>query len=95
VAGRNRPETRHPSHPRDRSVSAQSSVLKKVNYNRYWIIIKTAFWVLSAIYGPCSVWIAWQPPMKGELRWRGANSISKFDHHNINGGAVDSTWRHR
>jgi hypothetical protein len=28
------------------------------------------------------------PPMKGELRWRGANSISKFDHHNINGGAV-------
>jgi hypothetical protein len=29
--------------------------------------------------------------MKGELRWRGANSISKFDHHNINGGAVDNT----
>jgi hypothetical protein len=27
----------------------------------------------------------------GELRWRGANSISKFDHHNINGGAVDNT----
>jgi hypothetical protein len=28
--------------------------------------------------------------MKGELRWRGPNSISKFDHHNIyvNGGAV-------
>jgi hypothetical protein len=25
--------------------------------------------------------------MKGELRWRGANSISKFGHHNINGGA--------
>jgi hypothetical protein len=24
-----------------------------------------------------------------------ANSISKFDHHNINGGAVDNTWRHR
>jgi hypothetical protein len=49
------------------------------------------------LYGPCSVWIAWQrsPPMKGELRWRGANSISKFDHHNINGGAVDNTWRHR
>jgi hypothetical protein len=21
--------------------------------------------------------------------------ISKFDHHNINGGAVDATWRHR
>jgi hypothetical protein len=29
--------------------------------------------------------------MKGELQWRGANSISKFDHHNINGGAVDNT----
>jgi hypothetical protein len=28
--------------------------------------------------------------MKGELRWRGANSISKFDHHNINGGTVDN-----
>jgi hypothetical protein len=27
--------------------------------------------------------------MKGELRWREANSISKFDHHNINSGAVD------
>jgi hypothetical protein len=33
--------------------------------------------------------------MKGELRWRGANSISKFDHHDINGGDVDNTWRHR
>jgi hypothetical protein len=32
-----------------------------------------------------------QPSMKGELRWRGANSISKFHHHNINGGAVDNT----
>jgi hypothetical protein len=29
--------------------------------------------------------------MKGELRWSGANSISKFDHNNINGDAVDST----
>jgi hypothetical protein len=28
--------------------------------------------------------------MKGELRWRGANSISKFYHHNINGGAGDN-----
>jgi hypothetical protein len=46
---------------------------------------------------PCSIWIAWQrsSPMKGELRWRGARSISKFHHHNINGGAVDDTWRHR
>jgi hypothetical protein len=26
--------------------------------------------------------------MKGELWWRGENSTSKFDHHNINGGAV-------
>jgi hypothetical protein len=33
--------------------------------------------------------------MKGELGWRGANSISKFDHHNINGkgrGLVSSTY---
>jgi hypothetical protein len=30
-------------------------------------------------------------PMKGELRWRGPNSISKFHHHNINGRAVDDT----
>jgi hypothetical protein len=47
----------------------------------------------STIYGPCSVWIAWQrrPPMKGELWWRGVNSISKFDHHNIHGGAVANT----
>jgi hypothetical protein len=46
---------------------------------------------------PCSIWIAWQrsSPMKGELRWRGPNSISKFDHHYISGGAVDDTWRHR
>jgi hypothetical protein len=29
--------------------------------------------------------------MKGELRWSGQNKISKFDHHNINGGAVDDT----
>jgi hypothetical protein len=29
--------------------------------------------------------------MKGELRRRRANSISKFDHHYINGGAVDNT----
>jgi hypothetical protein len=29
--------------------------------------------------------------MKGELRLRGASSISKFHHHNINGGAVDDT----
>jgi hypothetical protein len=31
--------------------------------------------------------------MKGELWWRGggANNISKFDHHNINGGAVGNT----
>jgi hypothetical protein len=28
--------------------------------------------------------------MKRELRWRGANSISKFYHHNINGGAVST-----
>jgi hypothetical protein len=28
--------------------------------------------------------------MKGELRWRGANRISIFDHHNINGGDVVS-----
>jgi hypothetical protein len=33
--------------------------------------------------------------MKGELRLRGANSVSKFHHHNINGGAVDDTCRHR
>jgi hypothetical protein len=33
-------------------------------------------------------------PMKGKLGWRGANSISKFAHHNINGGAVDNTLRH-
>jgi hypothetical protein len=26
---------------------------------------------------------------------REANSVSKFHHHNINGGAVDDTWRHR
>jgi hypothetical protein len=46
---------------------------------------------------PCSIWIAWQrsSPMKGELRWRGPTGISKFHHHNINGGAVDDTWRHR
>jgi hypothetical protein len=31
------------------------------------------------------------PPMKGELRLRGVNSISKFHHHNINGCAVDNT----
>jgi hypothetical protein len=45
----------------------------------------------------CSIWIAWQrsSPMKGELRLRGANSVSKFHHHNINGGAVDDTCRHR
>jgi hypothetical protein len=29
--------------------------------------------------------------MKGELRWKGPNSISNFDHHNRNGGAVDDT----
>jgi hypothetical protein len=29
--------------------------------------------------------------MKGELRLRVANSISKFHHQNINGGAVDDT----
>jgi hypothetical protein len=42
---------------------------------------------------PCSIWIAWQrsSPMKGELRWRGPSSISKFHHHNLNGGAVDCT----
>jgi hypothetical protein len=27
--------------------------------------------------------------MKRELWWRGANTISNFDHHNKNGGAVD------
>jgi hypothetical protein len=45
----------------------------------------------------CSIWIAWQrsSPMKGELGLRGLSSISKFHHHNINGGAVDDTWRHR
>jgi hypothetical protein len=46
---------------------------------------------------PSSIWFAWQrsSPMKGELLWRGPNSNSKFDHHNINGGAVDDTCRHR
>jgi hypothetical protein len=29
--------------------------------------------------------------MKGELLWRGANIISKFGRHNINGGAVYNT----
>jgi hypothetical protein len=29
--------------------------------------------------------------LKGELRLRGPNSISKFDHHTISGGAVDDT----
>jgi hypothetical protein len=29
--------------------------------------------------------------LSGELRWRGPNSISKFDHHNINGGGVEDT----
>jgi hypothetical protein len=29
--------------------------------------------------------------MKGELQWRGANSISKVDYYNINGGALDNT----
>jgi hypothetical protein len=45
----------------------------------------------------CSLWIAWQrsSPMKGELRLRGANSVYKFGHHNINGSAVDDTWCHR
>jgi hypothetical protein len=31
------------------------------------------------------------PSVKGELWWRGAKSISKFDRHNINGGAVYNT----
>jgi hypothetical protein len=46
---------------------------------------------------PCSIGIAWQrsSPMKGEMRWRGPNSISKVHLHNINAGAVDDTWRHR
>jgi hypothetical protein len=58
---------------------------------------------IDCVLGPlcyiraCSIWIAWQrsSPMKGALRLRGANSVSKFHHHNINGGAVDDTWRHR
>jgi hypothetical protein len=55
------------------------------------------FGFLLLYMGPCSIWIVWQrsPPMKGELRWRGENSIFKVDHHNINGDAVDNTWRHR
>jgi hypothetical protein len=64
-----------------------------IDISQYRLLIR----VLSAIFGPCSVWIAWErsSPMKGELRWRGPNSISKFDHHNISGSAVDDTWRHR
>jgi hypothetical protein len=58
------------------------------------LTISTAFRVLSAIYGPCSVWIAWQrsPPMKGELWWRGANSFLNLT--TINDGAVDNTYRY-
>jgi hypothetical protein len=47
---------------------------------------------VSTIIGNYSVLrICCSSPMKGELRWRGPNSISKFDHHNLNGGAVDDT----
>jgi hypothetical protein len=42
------------------------------------------------------IWIGCQrcPPRKEELRGRGPNSISNF-YHDINGGAVDNTLRHR
>jgi hypothetical protein len=67
-----------------------------------WCIAQTSY-NIDCVLGslcytrPCSIWIAWKrsSPMKGELRWRGPSSISKFHHHNINGGAVDDTWRHR
>jgi hypothetical protein len=38
-----------------------------------------------------------QPSYKGRaaVGGGGGNSISKFDHHNINGGAVDIPWRLR
>jgi hypothetical protein len=32
-----------------------------------------------------------QPSYEGRAAVEGANSISKFDHHNINGGSVDNT----
>jgi hypothetical protein len=75
-------------------------VLARVNFLR--LRIQTSY-NIDCVLGslcyirPCSIWIAWQRSslMKGELRWRGPSSISKFHHHNINGGAVDDTWRHR
>jgi hypothetical protein len=54
------------------------------------LTLETTFRALSAICRLWSVWFGWQrsPLTKTQLRWRGTNSISKFDHHNINGGAV-------
>jgi hypothetical protein len=90
-----------PWYPCCRLVSTSCTALPAII--QYTCVIPQTSHNIDCALGPlcyikaCSIWIAWQrsSPMKGELRWRGANSISKFHHHNINGGAVDDTWRRR
>jgi hypothetical protein len=58
------------------------------------LTISTAFFGFSLLYTdrvPFELLDSAALPLKRELRWRGANRISKFGHHNINGGAVDDT----
>jgi hypothetical protein len=53
------------------------------------------FWALSLLYTdrvPFDLLDSAALLYEGrELRWRGSNSVSKFDHHNINGNVVDDT----
>jgi hypothetical protein len=77
-------------------VEALQLKYSEVTYTHRHLTIQTAFWVLSAIH---THHVPFELLDSAALLWRescgggGPNSSSKFDHHNINGGAVDDTWR--
>jgi hypothetical protein len=64
--------------------------LGKAQHNHRHLTILTAFCGFFLLYTD-RVPFELLDRRKGALRWMGANSISKFDHHNINGGDVNNT----
>jgi hypothetical protein len=71
------------------AASAISWRLPRIDISQYRLLFE--FFLLYTDHVPFE--LQRSLPMKGELRWKGTNSISKFDHHNINGGAVDNKIR--
>jgi hypothetical protein len=73
----------------DLYIGAGTVYTRLIDISQYRLLF--GFFLLYTDRVPFELLDSAAPPVKGELRWKGANIISKFDHYNINCGAVDNT----